>query len=193
MGTGKSMNPVPLYRSEVPEKQPEAPVQGLQIGGTGAHFFEVRAPSRAAQLHELRKSHGLLTNLLILVPLYRSEVPEKRLAAEKSWAAWMDCHSLPTWPRVRQANVGAAPLAPHLLRIRHREEFARGGHPEHVLPIDHPLLAHVNKIIIKRTRNLGPKVGTNMQIGRQPAFGGILEPQPVRPVAIDPVVDIGAE
>src|ERR1700761_1666977 len=56
-------------------------------------------------------------------------------------------------------------LPPHLLRIRHRKERAGGYDPEHLGPIDHLLLTHVNQIIVERARDLRPKVGSDMQIG----------------------------
>ena len=68
-----------------------------------------------------------------------------------------------------------------------------GCDPEHRTTIDHPLLAHVNQIVVERAGDLGPQVGADMQIGRQPAVGGRLEPQPVGGIAGHPVVDIGAE
>ena len=64
---------------------------------------------------------------------------------------------------------------------------------EHRLAIDHPLLTHVNQIVVERAGDLGPEIGADMQVWRQPAVPGLLEAQPVRGIAGDPVVDIGAE
>src|SRR6201996_2046440 len=65
---------------------------------------------------------------------------------------------------------------PHLLPTPHRKERPGRPPPEHRDTIDHPLLAHVNQIIVQCARDLRPKVGSDMQIRRQSTFGGRLKP-----------------
>ena len=66
-----------------------------------------------------------------------------------------------------------------MLRMIAREQPVR---PAAVLIpiIDHPLLAPVNKIVVDRTGDLGPEIGADMEIGREAAIGGRLEPQTMR-------------
>src|SRR5579872_2744939 len=61
---------------------------------------EVRAPSQHPP-SRTSESHGLLTNLLILVPLYRSEVPDRirRLWSRDFRSAVLD-HDAIRWNRV---------------------------------------------------------------------------------------------
>ena len=51
------------------------------------------------------------------------------------------------------------------------------------MTIDHSLLADVNQIIIDGARDFGPQIGADVQVWRQPAIGGRLEPEPVRGIA----------